>query len=38
MHRPACTADTDDGDRGASDSNGDDDVEDYIEEAKKEAN
>ena len=37
MDGPACAADTDDGDRGASDSNGDDDVEDYIEEAKKEA-
>ena len=38
MHRPTCAADTNDSDRGASDSNGDDDVEDYIEEAKKEAN
>ena len=38
MHRPACAADTNDGDRGASDTNGDNTVDDNAEEAKKKAN
>ena len=35
MCKPVCAADSDDADRGASDSNGDDSVEDYAERAKK---
>ena len=38
IYKPVCAADSDDANRGASDTNGDNTVDDNAEEAKKDAN